>query len=264
MQLEILMKYEKEKGKEWKGREEVTSAAVAMRPGRVREAIQFLGVPHGREQELSLVGTVRIVTRLCGVIYEDFTRISRVYDHSVHANVAVGRHQRRCLRAHNGLMKRPRAFPRALSLRVTHPGVRNWILPSRGFVSSARARAEPVHGNIFIRQDNGNRSDAIPNLGCQFLNLVILECLSKRAVVVQYLLSNHYSGGSSTLILVGGHPPRLHRRRRNVYRVKGLKKIDDYRALDGREIPVPYKINVDRAFQKGAIVVLEDKWLLLN
>lgn len=187
-----------------------------------------------------------------------------VDDHSVYADVSVWGHQRRRLRAVNGLMKRPGTMPGALSLRVTHPRVRNSVLPRRIPVSTAPAPAEPVHGNILIRQHNVNRPGPMPALNRQKLNLVILERLSERTLLVEYLFSDDEGGGAAALILPGGLPPRPNRRRRNVNRVKRLKKIEEYRPLGRRELPVPDEINGDLTLQKGAVVVLEHKRLLLN
>lgn len=54
---------------------------------------------------------------------------SQVNYHPVNPNVPVRRHQRRRLRAVHGLMKRPRALTRTLSLRVPHPSVSHPCLP---------------------------------------------------------------------------------------------------------------------------------------
>nr|DAD32896.1 TPA_asm: hypothetical protein HUJ06_011747 [Nelumbo nucifera] len=46
--------------------------------------------------------------------------------------------------------------------------------------------------------------------------------------------------------------------------VQGLKKVDEYGALDRGELVVPANVNREIAFQNNAVVILENQQLLLN
>ncbi|CAA7395129.1 unnamed protein product [Spirodela intermedia] len=88
----------------------------------------------------------------------------QVDHHPVNSHVAVGRHQRRRLRAVDGLVEGPGTLARALSFRVADPDVGKSgpaILPRwqrRRPVRPAPAHAEPFHRNISGGEHHGNRA----------------------------------------------------------------------------------------------------------
>ncbi|KAF7850381.1 hypothetical protein BT93_L5557 [Corymbia citriodora subsp. variegata] len=189
--------------------------------------------------------------------------------HPVDADVTVGRHQRRALRAVLGLVERPRALPRALRLRVAHPDVREPRAPAVDLDGTD----QPLDGHV-----GGGEHDVDGVLlfapGSELDEVLAGEGLPERVALVEDLPPEREGegrrgplGGREVVVLIDRLPPLRDGRRglsqRRVGRDRG-DEVGDDGALGGVEAAVPDEVDGDLTGEERAIVVLHGRGLVLD